>query len=112
MVEKTIENKLKNFLKLNNIWFLKTHGGSFQSAGICDLIICNNGKFIAAEIKKWPNKLTLLQESHLIKQKQNNALILVIDQFNIDKIIQFWFDEKIMQKISNESILKYFKNKL
>ena len=111
MLEKCIELKLKNFLKSKNIWFLKTHGGYFQSSGICDLIVCYKGLFYAIELKVWPNKLTEIQRLNLLKQRNCGARIFIIDQYNVDELIKEWENEKRIIQLSRESVRKYINQK-
>lgn len=33
------------------LWFLKTHGGRYQRAGVVDYLICAGGQLIAIELK-------------------------------------------------------------
>lgn len=51
MLEKDFQNEVIKFLKQYNIYYIKVWGGGFQRAGIPDLIICLNGKFVAIELK-------------------------------------------------------------
>ena len=67
--EKLFENKVKKWLKENNIWYFKVWGGLFQKAGIPDIVGCCNGRFIALEIKASNGKPSKLQ-IHVIKQIQ------------------------------------------
>lgn len=108
MIEKDIENKLKKLLKEKNIWYLKTHGGSLQSAGVADLLICYNGLFVAIEVKKWPNKLTPLQKAHLLHQKQNGAVVIVLDQYNLTELLERIKNNENLIWVSKNSIRKYF----
>jgi Holliday junction resolvase len=43
------------------------HGGMYGTAGVPDIIVCYNGKFVAFEVKTETGKLTMLQESTLRK---------------------------------------------
>lgn len=69
--EKSFENRLKDYLNKRGSWFIKYWGGAkFTKSGIPDLLICDNGTFIAIEIKAQNGKPTLLQ---LIKLKKIRA---------------------------------------
>ncbi len=71
MLEKQIENKIKNYLKtVSGLFYWKEHGGMYGTAGIPDLIICYRGRFIALEVKNERGKLTPLQSATLEKIKR------------------------------------------
>ena len=68
MLEKDIVNQIMQYLKTLPFCFCwKQHGGQFGTAGIPDIIVCYNGKFVAFEVKTETGKLTMLQESTLRK---------------------------------------------
>lgn len=70
--EKNFENKVKKFLKDEGAWFVKYWGGGeFTKAGVPDLLVCINGKFLGVEIKAKNGKPSELQLYHL--QKIDNA---------------------------------------
>lgn len=110
MVEKTIENKFKLFLKNQNVFYFKTFGNLHQINGLPDIIICRNSLFIGIEIKRWPNKLSAIQKVQLKRLKNNGALIIILDQDNLNELIENWHDEKTIIRISENSIKKYFKS--
>ena len=56
MKEKTIENSIKKYLKDNNIYYFKVHGGYYGVSGIPDIIVCYKGRFVALEIKNEKGK--------------------------------------------------------
>ena len=63
MKEQTIINQIKAYLVgVPNLFFWKTHGGQFGTAGIPDIIICYRGKFIALEVKAPGREPTALQK--------------------------------------------------
>lgn len=59
--EKLFENKIKEFLKRNNIWFVKFFANGFTKSGIPDLLACIKGKFVAIEVKAEKGKPSELQ---------------------------------------------------
>jgi len=70
MLEKDITAAIMRYLKnLPGCWCFKTHGGMYGTAGIPDIIVCRNGRFIAFEVKTETGKLTKLQESTLSRIK-------------------------------------------
>ena len=60
--EKLFENKVKKWLKSNNIWYFKVWGSMFQKAGVPDILACVGGRFVALEIKDEKGKPSKLQE--------------------------------------------------
>jgi len=92
MTEKQFENKVKNFLKENNCWYVKYWGGShFTRAGIPDLLCCIGGKFVALELKSDTGKPTELQKWNLRKIRESGGLGMVLypDQFEEFQIITY-----------------------
>lgn len=68
MSEKEITNAIIRYLKtVPNCFCWKEHGGIYGTAGIPDIIICKDGRFIAFEVKMGKGKLTKLQESTIKK---------------------------------------------
>ena len=108
MLEKDIENKLKKFFKENQIWFLKIHGNSFQTSGVPDLLVCFCGYFIAIEVKRYPNTLSTLQKTHIIEQLHNGGIVIVVDQYNVNELLNNWNLTSI-NEIAKKSLDKYLK---
>ena len=68
MLERTIVGKIMGYLKtVPGCFAWKTHGGMYGVAGMPDIIICLNGRFVAMEVKTPTGKLTKIQESTLRK---------------------------------------------
>lgn len=59
--EKIFENKIKDFLKKNNIYFFKFFANGFTKSGIPDIIACVRGKFVGIEVKAENGKPSMLQ---------------------------------------------------
>ena len=53
--EKRFEQKIKNFLKSQNCYYVKYFGCGFSQAGVPDILACVNGYFLAIEEKKKKN---------------------------------------------------------
>lgn len=88
--EKTFENKVKAFLADQGCWFVKYWGGGeFTKAGIPDLLICCNGKFLGVELKAKNGKPSELQKWNIAKIKEAGGvgLILYPDGFEAFKNI-------------------------
>ena len=83
--EKNFENKVKDFLKKENCWFVKYWGGGeFTKAGIPDILCCCNGYFLGIEIKAPKGKPSELQKWNIKKiiEKCGYGVILYPDQFD------------------------------
>ena len=52
MREKTVENKIKDYLFEHEIYHFKVHGSKFMPSGIADIISCVNGRFVGIEVKR------------------------------------------------------------
>jgi len=68
MAEKDITNAIMRYLKTVPCCFCwKQHGGQYGTAGLPDIILCFNGRFVAFEVKTPSGKLTKLQETTITK---------------------------------------------
>lgn len=81
--EKAFENKVKDFLKSENCWFVKTWSNGVQREGIPDLLVCCNGYFVGIELKAENGKPKQLQLWNIKKIRESGgvALVLYPDQF-------------------------------
>ena len=78
--EKNLENKIKKWLKDNNIWYIKYWAGAkFTRSGIPDLICCVNGYFVAIEVKASTGRLTKIQDACLKRIKRSNGFAAVVE---------------------------------
>ena len=86
MLEKQVENKIKKWLKKNNHWYFKVHGGAFQKTGVPDIIACINGKFVAIEVKRSDGGIVSeLQKAQIQKIKDSGGLVGVAHNME-----EFW----------------------
>lgn len=68
MLEKDIVAAILRYLKTVPMCFAwKEHGGMYGTAGIPDVIVCFQGRFVAFEVKTPTGKLTKLQETMITK---------------------------------------------
>lgn len=77
--EKSYENKIKNYLKSIDAYFIKTHGDRFSRVGTPDIIVCINSKFIALEVKAEngkPSELQLYHIEQILNAKGYGAIIV------------------------------------
>ena len=76
--EKSFENRVKQFLKDEGCWTLKTWGGGMQRSGIPDLLICCNGYFLGVELKAEKGKPSELQKWNLEKIRDSGGIGLLL----------------------------------
>lgn len=81
--EKTFENKIKNYLKEQDCWFVKYFGCAVSETSIPDLLCCVNGKFVAIEVKADKGKPSggQLIMQHKIQKAGGISLILYPKDF-------------------------------
>lgn len=81
-LEKTFQGKVRRALKaLPNTWFFKASERSL--AGIPDMVLCVNGRFIALELKRdVKSKATRLQSYTLDQITQSGGLGFVVSPEN------------------------------
>lgn len=83
--EKNFENKVKGFLKDQGCWNLKTWSNGVQRAGVPDLLVCCNGRFVGVELKASNGKPSKLQLWNLKKIEESGGygILLYPDQYDI-----------------------------
>jgi len=93
MKESMITAQIKAYLSsVPNLFFWKTHGGLYGTAGMPDLIICYKGKFIALECKAPGRKPTLVQKLTINKINRAGGLAVVVHSLEEAKEILRRFD--------------------
>lgn len=83
--EKDFERKVKDFLKAEGCWTLKTWSNGVQREGVPDLLVCCNGFFLGIELKAetgHPSELQLWNISQ-IRNANGIALVLYPHQFQL-----------------------------
>lgn len=83
--EKNFENRIKDFLKSKNAWFIKYWaGGQFTKTGVPDILACVNGYFVAIEVKGPRGRPSDLQLYNIdkIRKAGGIAIVLYPDQFD------------------------------
>ena len=75
--EKSIVNAILKYLRDNEVWCFKHHGGPYATAGVPDIIGCYKGEFIAIEVKQPGKDPTGLQEYtlNLIRKAGGRSLV-------------------------------------
>lgn len=79
MKEKTIENKIKTYLKtIDGLYFFKEYGGLYGTAGVPDIICCYKGLFIAFEVKVESGKATALQDATIKRIRKVGGIAEIV----------------------------------
>lgn len=84
MTEKQFETKVKEFLKKEKCWVLKTWSNGIQREGIPDLLVCCQGYFLGIELKAENGNPKELQLYNIreIRKADGIAIVLYPDQFD------------------------------
>ena len=77
--EKSFENKIKEYLKIKEAWYLKYWAGArYTKEGIPDIMACIDGKFYGIEIKATTGRPTLLQIVNLKKVRAAGGIGILL----------------------------------
>ncbi len=90
MSEKAVQDRIVGWLKKNEIWVTKVHGGPYQQAGLPDLRIIYRGRSIDVEVKDKGKKPTRLQMATMRKIAAAGGLVNWFD--DSDKAIAWLRD--------------------
>jgi hypothetical protein len=102
MREKTVENKIKDYLFEHGIYYFKVHGSKFMEPGISDIISCVNGRFVGIEVKRPGAKReqSAQQKVHERNVKKSGGIYILADCLeDVTSVI-----EPLLKEIANESI--------
>lgn len=85
--EKAFENKIKAYLKSQNIWHVKFFANRMTKVGVPDILACVNGRFVAIEVKAANGKPSEIQLWNVEKIRKSGGIAMVLypDQFDIFK---------------------------
>lgn len=78
MIEKQFEKQVKDYLKEQGCWVLKTWSNGIQREGVPDLLICINGYFVGVELKARNGKPSELQLWNIDKIRESNGFAMVL----------------------------------
>lgn len=93
--EKTIENKIKSYLKSKGAYYFKHHGNQFSQVGVPDIIVCYKGRFIGIEVKNEAGKTSPLQDYNLEAIQNAGGVGLVARDVQIVKELLEYLDKVI-----------------
>ena len=92
--EKRFEQKIKNFLKSQNCYYVKYFGCGFSRAGVPDILACVNGHFLAIEVKAERGRLSELQRINIEHINNCGGVALVVKPSNFEELKQIIFKLK------------------
>lgn len=76
--EKSFENKVKRYLKSKGIYYFKYFGNAYSTAGILDLTLCVNGRFVGVELKAEKGKTSSLQDYNIKKIQESGGIAIIL----------------------------------
>ena len=85
--EKDFENKIKKFLKDNDIFYVKFFANAYTPSGVPDILACHNGNFLGIEVKAEGGKVSELQKVKLneIAEAGGGAVVVFPSGFELFK---------------------------
>ena len=92
--EKRFEQKIKNFLKSQNCYYVKYFGCGFSQAGVPDLLACVNGHFSATEVNAERGRVSELQRVNIKHINDCGGVALVVKPSNFEELKQIIFKLK------------------
>lgn len=88
--EKNFENRVKKYLEEKGCWLIKYWGGAaYTKAGVPDLLVCCNGKFLGIELKATNGRPSQLQLYHLRKIKAAGGFGCLLYPRHFEQFKQF-----------------------
>ena len=76
--EKNFEKKVRKYLDSINAYNFKIWGNAFQQSGLPDVVCCNNGIFIAIELKADKGKVSELQKYNIRKINKAGGVGIIL----------------------------------
>lgn len=78
MTEKQFQTKVIKWLTNINAYVVNVWGGGYQTAGIPDLLVCYEGKYLAIELKTEKGKVSVLQKWNIQKIKDAGGVAIIL----------------------------------
>lgn len=93
MKESAFQNKVINFLKENNVWYVKYWAGSkFTKEGIPDILACIDGTFHGIELKNETGQPSKLQLYNIKKIRNSGGEAYILRPQNFSEWKERWFE--------------------
>ena len=89
MKEKSVENKIKDYLFSKEIYYFKVHGSKFMPAGIPDIVCCFRGSFLGIEVKRpgAKNEQSEQQKIHERNIAKSGGTYLLVD--SLEEVVAY-----------------------
>ena len=84
--EAAITKAIIRYCRLEGHWCYKTWGSGYARAGVPDILVCANGKFVAFEVKNEAGKVSKLQEFEIKNIEQAGGVAAVVR--NLDDAVE------------------------
>ncbi len=84
VTEKWVKTQVTNYLKAKNLYYFYPVASGYMSAGVPDIIVCVQGRFVGIECKAGKNKPTVIQERNIAAIQLNGGVAMVINENNLD----------------------------
>lgn len=97
--EKQFENKVKRYLKSKEIYHFKYFGNAYSTAGILDLTLCVNGRFVGVELKAENGKTSPLQNYNIQEIQRCGGKAIVLRPSGFDKF------KKLIEELLNDTTI-------
>lgn len=86
--EKRFENKIKDYLKSKNAYFVKFFANRMTKTGVPDILACVNGYFVGIEVKAQNGKPSALQIYNIENINSAGGFGFVVYPSGFDKLKQ------------------------
>lgn len=78
--EKLVKAKIKDLLKVHNVYYAMPMGTGYGNSGVPDFLCCINGQFLAIEAKAGKNKPTALQDKNIADIRASGGVAMVVNE--------------------------------
>lgn len=109
--EKEFENEVKDFLRREKCWLLKTFSNGIQRKGVPDLLVCCNGYFVGVELKAPKGKASDLQMWNIRQIRKANGFSFVLYPSGFDAFKKFIRDLRNDEYTHDISLIMKGENK-
>lgn len=72
--ERDLQSKCMQWVKDRDIYTINNHGDGWGGRGKPDLVMCVNGRFVAAELKVGENDMSSAQKLHKLWIERNGGI--------------------------------------
>ena len=84
--EAAITKAIIKYCRSQGHWVYKTWGSGYARAGVPDILLCVDGKFVAFEVKNEAGKASKLQEFEIRNIKKGGGVAAVVR--NLDEAVK------------------------